>query len=128
MLGYRWFLPMLGVALLVLFHIGDVRFQGRAARPIFASRPAVVRQGRNRLEQRVHVELAGAGLPLVVDPVMVASSGSTLLRQDAVSTLIGRLFPLATVVTPNLPEAQALTGLTACAASGTGPPSAPCPL
>ena len=56
-------------------------------------------------------ELTGAGLPLVVDPVMVASSGSTLLRQDAVSTLIGRLFPLATVVTPNLPEAQTLTGL-----------------
>jgi hydroxymethylpyrimidine/phosphomethylpyrimidine kinase len=56
-------------------------------------------------------ELAGRGLPLVVDPVMVASSGSRLLRPDAVATLTGRLFPLATVVTPNLPEAQALTGL-----------------
>ena len=56
-------------------------------------------------------ELAGTGLPLVVDPVMVASSGSRLLRPDAVATLTGRLFPLATVVTPNLPEAQALTGL-----------------
>jgi len=56
-------------------------------------------------------ELAGSGLPLVVDPVMVASSGSRLLRADAVKTLTGRLFPLATVVTPNLPEAQALTGL-----------------
>ncbi|HEY0934837.1 MAG TPA: bifunctional hydroxymethylpyrimidine kinase/phosphomethylpyrimidine kinase [Trebonia sp.] len=56
-------------------------------------------------------ELAGTGLPLVVDPVMVASSGSPLLRPDAVATLTGRLFPLATVVTPNLPEAQALTGL-----------------
>jgi hydroxymethylpyrimidine/phosphomethylpyrimidine kinase len=56
-------------------------------------------------------ELSGRGLPLVVDPVMVASSGATLLRPDAVATLIGRLFPLATVVTPNLPEAQALTGL-----------------
>jgi hydroxymethylpyrimidine/phosphomethylpyrimidine kinase len=56
-------------------------------------------------------ELTGAGLPLVVDPVMVASSGATLLRQDAVSTLVGRLFPLAAVVTPNLPEAQTLTGL-----------------
>ncbi|MGH3159839.1 MAG: bifunctional hydroxymethylpyrimidine kinase/phosphomethylpyrimidine kinase [Streptosporangiaceae bacterium] len=48
-------------------------------------------------------------LPLVVDPVMVASSGSRLLRQDAVDVLIRRLFPLATVITPNLPEAQALT-------------------
>ena len=56
-------------------------------------------------------ELTGRGLPLVVDPVMVASSGSRLLLPDAVATLTGRLFPLATVVTPNLPEAQALTGL-----------------
>jgi hydroxymethylpyrimidine/phosphomethylpyrimidine kinase len=57
-------------------------------------------------------ELAGRGLPLVVDPVMVASSGSRLLLPDAVAALTGRLFPLATVVTPNLLEAQALTGLT----------------
>ena len=55
---------------------------------------------------------AGRGLPLVVDPVMVASSGARLLREDAVNVLVDRLFPLATVVTPNLPEAQALTGLT----------------
>src|SRR6202011_5123803 len=54
--------------------------------------------------------LAPGGLPVVVDPVMVASSGSRLLREDAVETLVARLFPLATVVTPNLPEAQALTG------------------
>jgi hydroxymethylpyrimidine/phosphomethylpyrimidine kinase len=56
-------------------------------------------------------ELAGRDLPLVVDPVMVASSGARLLLPDAVTTLIVRLFPLATVITPNLPEAQALTGL-----------------
>jgi hydroxymethylpyrimidine/phosphomethylpyrimidine kinase len=55
--------------------------------------------------------LAPLGLPLVVDPVMVASSGARLLRADAVEALITRLFPIATVVTPNLPEAQALTGL-----------------
>jgi len=48
-------------------------------------------------------------LPLVVDPVMVASSGARLLEDDAVEVLLGRLFPLATVVTPNLLEAQALT-------------------
>jgi hydroxymethylpyrimidine/phosphomethylpyrimidine kinase len=47
---------------------------------------------------------------LVVDPVMVASSGARLLRDDAVATLVERLFPLATVVTPNLMEAQALAG------------------
>jgi hydroxymethylpyrimidine/phosphomethylpyrimidine kinase len=55
--------------------------------------------------------LAGRDLPLVVDPVMVASSGSRLLLPEAVKTLIARLFPMAAVVTPNLPEAQALTGL-----------------
>jgi len=63
------------------------------------------------LIEAVADELAGRELPLVVDPVMVASSGSRLLLPDAVATLVARLFPLATVVTPNLPEAQALTGM-----------------
>jgi len=49
-------------------------------------------------------------VPLVVDPVMVASSGARLLQADAVETLVSRLFPLATVVTPNLQEAEALAG------------------
>ncbi len=49
-------------------------------------------------------------LPLVVDPVMVASSGARLLEEDAVAVLVERIFPLATVVTPNLLEARALTG------------------
>jgi hydroxymethylpyrimidine/phosphomethylpyrimidine kinase len=54
--------------------------------------------------------LAGRRFPLVVDPVMVATSGARLLRDDAVSALVERLFPLATVVTPNLREACALAG------------------
>jgi hydroxymethylpyrimidine/phosphomethylpyrimidine kinase len=54
--------------------------------------------------------LAGHPVPLVVDPVMVASSGARLLEDDAVETLAARLFPLATVITPNLAEAQALVG------------------
>jgi hydroxymethylpyrimidine/phosphomethylpyrimidine kinase len=49
-------------------------------------------------------------VPLVVDPVMMASSGAKLLEDDAVEALVGRLFPLATVVTPNLMEARALAG------------------
>jgi hydroxymethylpyrimidine/phosphomethylpyrimidine kinase len=49
-------------------------------------------------------------VPLVVDPVMLASSGARLLEDDAVEVLVARLFPLATVVTPNLMEAQALVG------------------
>ncbi len=48
-------------------------------------------------------------VPLVVDPVLVASSGAKLLEDDAVEVLVGRLFPLATVVTPNLLEALVLT-------------------
>jgi hydroxymethylpyrimidine kinase/phosphomethylpyrimidine kinase len=54
--------------------------------------------------------LEGRSIPLVVDPVMIASSGAELLRSDAVETLVSRLFPLATVVTPNLQEAEALVG------------------
>ncbi|HJQ02141.1 MAG TPA: bifunctional hydroxymethylpyrimidine kinase/phosphomethylpyrimidine kinase [Jatrophihabitans sp.] len=55
--------------------------------------------------------LAGRQLPFVLDPVMIASSGARLLREDAVQALVETLFPLATVITPNLMEAQALTGL-----------------
>ena len=47
---------------------------------------------------------------LVVDPVMVATSGDRLLREDAVEALRTELLPLATVVTPNLPEAEVLIG------------------
>lgn len=55
-------------------------------------------------------ELQGAGVEqLVVDPVMVAKSGDSLLRSDAVESLKIQLLPLATVVTPNIPEAEVLT-------------------
>ena len=59
---------------------------------------------------RRHGELPGVSR-LVVDPVMVAKSGDSLLRQEAVSALKERLVPLAAVVTPNIPEAETLTGL-----------------
>ena len=48
---------------------------------------------------------------LVVDPVMVAKSGDTLLRDDARDALVHNLLPLAYVLTPNVPEAEALTGI-----------------
>ena len=48
---------------------------------------------------------------LVVDPVMVATSGDRLLSEDAVDTLKARLLPLATVLTPNIPEAEILSGI-----------------
>ncbi|MBI4759488.1 MAG: bifunctional hydroxymethylpyrimidine kinase/phosphomethylpyrimidine kinase, partial [Chloroflexi bacterium] len=48
---------------------------------------------------------------LVVDPVMVAKSGASLLREEAQAALLSRLVPLARVITPNLPEARVLSGL-----------------
>ena len=64
-----------------------------------------------RLIETVADFLERHSVPLVVDPVMVASSGARLLEEDAVETLIERLLPLATVVTPNLAEAQVLAGV-----------------
>ena len=49
---------------------------------------------------------------VVVDTVMVATSGSALMKNDAVKTLVEELLPVATLVTPNIPEAQVLSGLT----------------
>ncbi|HEX6500934.1 MAG TPA: bifunctional hydroxymethylpyrimidine kinase/phosphomethylpyrimidine kinase [Micromonosporaceae bacterium] len=81
--------------------LGDIR-PGAAKTGMLFSAPII---------EAVAGTLAGRDLPLVVDPVMVASSGARLLRDDAVQALVGGLFPLATVVTPNLLEAQALTGM-----------------
>jgi hydroxymethylpyrimidine/phosphomethylpyrimidine kinase len=62
--------------------------------------------------RQVAHDLATLQLPnLVVDPVMVAKSGDLLLHTDALEALVRDLFPLALVVTPNLYEATALTGL-----------------
>ncbi len=64
-----------------------------------------------RIVETVAAYLEAHPVPLVVDPVMVAAAGPKLLQDDAVETLKGRLFPLATVVTPNLHEACALAGV-----------------
>lgn len=53
-----------------------------------------------------------AATNIVVDPVMVATSGARLISEDAIATLEARLLPLATVLTPNIPEAEVLSGLT----------------
>lgn len=49
---------------------------------------------------------------IIVDPVMVATSGSELMKTDAVSALQKELLPIAALVTPNIPEAQVLSGMT----------------
>ena len=55
---------------------------------------------------------------IVVDPVMVATSGGKLLRSDAVETLCRELLPLAAVLTPNIPEAEILSGMAITDAAG----------
>jgi len=54
--------------------------------------------------------LAGLEAPIVLDPVMIATSGAALIAPDAVAAMRARLFPLATLITPNLPELAQLAG------------------
>ena len=55
-------------------------------------------------------EFRKAGLSVVIDPVMVSTSGAKLLRDDARSMLRDKLFPLASWITPNIPEAELISG------------------
>lgn len=55
-------------------------------------------------------ELKGYEGPVVLDPVMVSTSGSPLLKEEAMDSLKSLLFPRATLLTPNIPEAELLTG------------------
>lgn len=59
------------------------------------------------------LEKNAQGIPLVVDPVTVAKSGDPLLLPDAIETLKTKIMPLATIITPNLPEAYTFTGINA---------------
>ena len=61
--------------------------------------------------QCVAMALAGFEGPIVLDPVMVAKGGASLLEDDATSSMIERLIPMAHLLTPNIPEAEVLTGL-----------------
>jgi hydroxymethylpyrimidine/phosphomethylpyrimidine kinase len=73
-----------------------------------------VKVGMLGTAETVHAVVEALGLvgeaPVVVDPVMVAESGAVLLDEGAREALVAELLPLASVVTPNLPEARALTG------------------
>ena len=64
--------------------------------------------GQADIIQAVAAELREVRVPIILDPVMVAKGGSPLLSPDAVAALTADLLPLATLVTPNLPEAAAL--------------------
>ncbi|MEN3941955.1 bifunctional hydroxymethylpyrimidine kinase/phosphomethylpyrimidine kinase [Prosthecobacter sp. SYSU 5D2] len=79
--------------------------------PIAAAKTGML-GGRAQVEAVVESwsALAAAGLPLVVDPVMVATGGGKLLQDDAIEAVRLRLLPLATVITPNMDEAGVLWG------------------
>lgn len=57
------------------------------------------------------IETEAAGIPVVTDPVMVAKGGSRLLARDGLQMLRGRLLPLSAIVTPNIPEAEAIAAM-----------------
>ena len=72
------------------------------------SRKEVIDVVAERLAAR---DTAEGAPPIVLDPVMIAKSGAVLLREDAIAALRAKLLPMARIVTPNIPEAAALTGL-----------------
>lgn len=67
--------------------------------------------GNAKLIRAVAMELQNITTPIVLDPVMIAKGGAALLPDDAVSALRDEFVPLADLLTPNIPEAEALTGL-----------------
>ncbi|MFK7865969.1 MAG: bifunctional hydroxymethylpyrimidine kinase/phosphomethylpyrimidine kinase [Alphaproteobacteria bacterium] len=68
---------------------------------------ATIKQVATSLHQHVK---AHAPIPIILDPVMVAKSGDSLLQDQAINSLIRDLIPMASIITPNLPEAAILTG------------------
>lgn len=66
---------------------------------------------RDMIEAVADILGAFPGLPAVIDPVMVAKGGQSLLSSLAIGAVVGRLVPRADLLTPNAPEAQALTGI-----------------
>lgn len=71
--------------------------------------------------EAVETGLQGRGFPLVVDPVCVSQSGQRLLREDAVNALKWHMLPKADLLTPNLPEAELLTGISLRSAADIAP-------
>lgn len=64
------------------------------------------------------LEVHAPGVPIVADPVMVAKGGAALLQKEAVESLRTTIVPRATILTPNVPEAEALTGLSVTSVDG----------
>jgi hydroxymethylpyrimidine kinase/phosphomethylpyrimidine kinase len=77
-------------------------------------KPAAIKTGmlysRALIEVTARFAAAHRKIPLVVDPVMIATSGARLLNRSALTALMADLLPRATIITPNVPEAEALAG------------------
>ena len=89
---------------------GDYRIRFMTSHPKDATRELI-----DTIAEKLH---AYEAKHIVVDPVMVATSGSKLLRDDAVQALTAKLLPMAEVLTPNIPEAEILSGMTISDAAG----------
>lgn len=63
----------------------------------------IIREVSNRLKD--------TKIPLIIDPVMIAKGGATLLQSDAIDAMVEDLFPIASIITPNIPEAEAISGI-----------------
>ena len=96
-----WDLPVEAVTAQLDSVLGDIGVD--AVKTGMLSSPELVAAVAGRLRE--------VAAPLVVDPVGVSKHGDPLLRADAVEVLKAELVPLATVVTPNLPEVEQLTGV-----------------
>ncbi|SFL49885.1 bifunctional hydroxymethylpyrimidine kinase/phosphomethylpyrimidine kinase [Salibacterium qingdaonense] len=96
-----WHLPIEALEEQITAVLEDIEPQavktGMVATPAMIEKTAELLEGRN--------------IPLVIDPVMVATSGDSLMEDEATSMMKTKLFPLAEVVTPNMAEAELLTGM-----------------
>jgi len=92
---------------------GSVRAQMEAVLddlPVAAAKTGML-SSRAIVEEVAEVVRARALAPLVVDPVVVAKDGTHLLSDEGIAALRDRLLPLAAIITPNIPEAEALAGI-----------------
>jgi hydroxymethylpyrimidine/phosphomethylpyrimidine kinase len=100
-----------GVRRVDILEAGAVRSQLESIMELFPVRAAKTGMLANRETVECVAEaLRSRGTPLVVDPVMVATSGAPLLEHTAIASMRDKLFPLASWITPNIPEAELLCG------------------
>ena len=101
-----------GVHVLHVMPAGLVRAQIEAAlNDIGADAIKIGMLGNGSIARVVADVLDGIDLPIVLDPVLMSSSDAALLDEGGLAVLKSRLIPLANLITPNLPEAEALTGI-----------------